>query len=369
MANLNEYLKWRGDLTFSEAPLNEVDNLIFSLLSYVDFQSIVPEEFIPVSVPLKAAANGFFNRNPDLKKVSMGLIIPKDILRLLRTVKELRRFQGVELCGHINRIDTATEMQFSATTFLLGNGIALIAYRGTDDTLVGWKEDFNMSFMPVVPAQLAALDYLEQAAKAFPKHALAVTGHSKGGNLAVFASTKVKTKIQDRILSVQSNDGPGFASDLLKTDAYIRIRSRVRTFVPQGAVIGILLEHEENYTVIKSRHVGLFQHDGLTWEVMGPSLVRVQNTKDPKRNDRVLNGWIRQMTPEQREEFAESLYQILSADSAMTLTDLVSAKNKWIRKSRELDPMIYKTVLKTISLLIRDNTKTIITDLIPKKKK
>ncbi len=370
MANLNEYIKWRGELSFSEAPLNEVDNLIFSMLSYIDLRSIIPEELTPVSIPLKAAANGFFNRNPDLKKVSMGLIIPKDILKLLHAIKETRRFQSVELCGHVNQIDTETEMQFSATTFLLDSGTVLVAYRGTDDTLVGWKEDFNMSFMPVVPAQRAALEYLRKVAKAFPKRPLAVTGHSKGGNLAVYAAAKLETKLQDRILTVQSNDGPGFGSDLLKTDSYMRVRSRVKTFVPQGAVIGMLLEHEENYTVIKSRHIGLFQHDALSWDVMGSSLVRAPElNRDSKRNDRVLNDWIRQMTPEQREEFSESLYRILSADSAMTLTELASAKNKWIRKSRELDPMVYKTVLKTISLLIRNNTKTIFSDLISKKKK
>ena len=176
MGTLFDYIKWRGDLSFSEAPLNDVDSLIFSLISYIDFKGIVPEG-CQGAVPIKAAANTFFARNPDYKKYSMGLIVPKEIIKLFRDLKDTKRFRNVNMTSHVNEINTEKEIQFSATVFQPDSKSAVIAYRGTDDTLVGWKEDFNMSFLPVVPAQLAAVDYLHRVAREF-KGDLYITGHS-----------------------------------------------------------------------------------------------------------------------------------------------------------------------------------------------
>ena len=148
------------------------------------------------------------------------------------------------------------------------------------------------------------------------------------------------------------------------------MRPLIRTLVPQSSIVGMLLEHDENYTVIKSRQAGFFQHDGLSWDVMGGAFVRLKDvTDDSKRFDKTLNSWIKSMTPEQRAQFVEALYQILSADNAMTLTDLVSiTKNKWIQKSSSLDPQVHKTIQKTVSVLIEMNAKNIINDLFFKKK-
>ena len=137
MGTLYDYLNWRGDMTFAESSLNEVDSLIFSLLSYVDLKEIVPEHFAEIGIPLRAAANAFFSRNPDTKKISLGVIVPKDIIKLLRAAKDTRRFRSVELKSHVNIIDVEKEMQFSATTFLIAPNTAVIAYRGTDDTIIG----------------------------------------------------------------------------------------------------------------------------------------------------------------------------------------------------------------------------------------
>ena len=370
MGTLYDYINWRGDLSFAEAPMNEVDSLIFSLLSYLDLKEIVPDSHYGSTVSLKAAANAFFSKNPDPKKISMGVIVPKNIVKVFRMVKDTRRYRGVGLKAHVNMIDTKKEMQFSATTFLLDDETTLIAYRGTDDTLVGWKEDFNMSFLAVVPAQTEAVSYLNQAARSSPNVSLRVTGHSKGGNLAVYAAVKCDADVRKRIQQVWSNDGPGFGSGLLNSPEYIDMLPVIRTLVPQSSIVGMLLEHDESYSVVKSRQKGLFQHDGLSWEVMGSSFIRLKSiTEESKRFDKTLNSWIRSMTPEQREQFVEALYQILSADNALTLTDLVSiTKNKWIKKSSSLDPQVHKTIQKTLAALFEMNTKQVLNDLFFRKK-
>lgn len=364
MGTLYDYLKWRGDLSFSEVPMNDVDSLIFSLISYMDLAGIVPEDPRETSIPLKTAANSFFARHPDPKKISMGVIVPKEIITLFREAKDTRRFRSVELCAHTNLIDPVQEMQFSATTFLLEDGSTVVAYRGTDDTLIGWKENFNMSFLTTVPAQQHATEYLEHISLHFAGN-LYVTGHSKGGNLAVYAAVHAASDVRNRIRQVWSNDGPGFSGGMLTDPAYLEMRARIKTLVPQSSVVGMLLEHDENYIVVKSRQAGPFQHDGMSWNVMGGSFVILDRISEGSRKlDRTLNDWVRSMTPEQREEFVDAMYRVLSVNNATTLTELVSNGKQLIFKGKKqqqhLDPQVYQTIQKTLALLF-DNKKNSLT--------
>lgn len=369
MGTLFDYVNWRGDLSFSESPLNDVDNLIFSLLSYLDFSGTVPEDHTGAAIPIKAAANSVLAKNPDMRKFSMGLIVPKEILLLCKAVKDTRRFANVEMRAFVNKIDTHREMQFSAITFFPGDGSIAVTYRGTDDTIVGWKENFNMSYLPVVPAQLEAVDYLNRMAAAFPDAPIYVSGHSKGGNLSVYAAVHCDEAIKPRIRRVWNNDGPGFKRDLLTTPEYLQMRPNIQTLLPESSVVGMLLKHEENYVVVKSKQTGLLQHNGLNWEVMGNSFIRLKTvTQESRHLDRDLNQWISMMTPEQCELFTDSLYKILSSDNALTLTELASAKNKWLKRSQNLDPLVHKTIRKTLSCLMNVSFRNRFGGLLPQKK-
>ena len=369
MGSLFDYLNWRGDLSFSQSEVNEVDGMIFSLISYVDFWGIVPSSHESGrEIPLRAALNAFFSKNPTERTTSMGLMISNEFIRFLKAVKETKRFRNVLLKTHVNQIDPGLEMQFSATTFLPGDGSALIAFRGTDDTLIGWKEDFNMSFMESIPAQRQALSYLEIAAVHFDGD-LRLAGHSKGGNLAIYSAVFCKEPIQTRLQEVWSYDGPGFFHKILDDPRYIKARPVLRTLIPQSSIVGILLEHEESYTVVKSRQKGFLQHDGLSWEVMGTSFVHLETvTDDCKRLDKTVNSFLKTMSLEQREQFADALYQLLSVDNALTLTDLVSMKRRWLAKGRTLDPKVYKTLRQTVGAFINVNAKNRIGGLLPKRK-
>ena len=355
VGTLFDYVSWRGDLSFEQAPFNEVDSLIFALLSYVEYKGIVSEWHFSEPISLQAAATGFFARNPDPRKVSIGLIVPKDIIRLLRTVKETKRYRRVGMVAYVNQIDLEAQMQFSAVTYLLETGEAVVAFRGTDDTIVGWKENFNMSFMDVVPAQAHALEYLNRAAE-YCKGNLYVTGHSKGGNLAVYSAVHTDKETRKRLFGVWNHDGPGFRDNILHEPDYLDIKPQIKTLLPQSSLVGMLLEHEEDYTVVKSRQKGFLQHNGLTWDVMGSQFVRVKTiSAESRRTDKTLKKWVESMSLDQREQFSEALYRILSSDNALTLTDLVSIKNHWLLRSMRMDEDVRRVVKETLRALIKAN--------------
>ena len=262
MATLFDYLRWRGDLTFTQDPPNCVDALIFSALSYIHYGGLV-EQKPEIPVYLQDAAAYFFT----LEAPEARVRVEKD-LDLLHQAAVTTRFGQCRLVMYRDTLIPEQETQFAAVTFLLDDGSAFLAFRGTDYSLVGWKEDFNMSFQQTVPAQRLAVRYLREVAAEYALP-LRLGGHSKGGNLAVFAASRSGPLIQQRILEVYNNDGPGFTRYMMGDPGYLTMVPQIKTYIPQSSVIGMLLEHEEPYTVVKSRTVSLLQHDPYSWEVMG----------------------------------------------------------------------------------------------------
>ena len=321
MADLFDYLKWRGDLSFAQDPPNPVDALIFSGLTYVRYGPAVAEQ-PGVPVTLRRAAEEFFA----LPDYETRTLLKRD-LELLRLAAESRRFGETELFQYRDVLLEEEAAQFAAVTFLIPDGSAFLAFRGTDSTLTGWQEDFNMSFMQVVPAQLMALDYLRQVDGELWKP-LRLGGHSKGGNLAVFAAARSSPAVQSRILQVFNNDGPGFNNYLMGDVGYQAMVPKIRTFVPQSSVIGLLLEHEEPYTVIRSKSVGLLQHDYYSWEVMGPGFLPMEEiTADSRFVSGTLKNWLAQMTPQERAEVVEAMFGLLNLGEVDSALDIFQPKN------------------------------------------
>lgn len=306
MANMFDYLTWRGDLTLAQSPFQDVDSLILSTLAYVFFDGIVPES-MEETVTIAQAAELYFFRSEEQWKSRVD-----EDLELLAHLAESERFAKMELCGYVNKLDLAAEKQFSALTILTGDDMVFVAYRGTDSSSVGWKEDFNMSFMDMVPAQQEAGIYLCQAAKHFAGN-FRVGGHSKGGNLAVFAAAMCPKDVQERIVSVYNHDGPGFREGMLQREGYRAILPRVQTFVPQSSVIGMLLEHEEAYIVIRSSQKGIMQHDPYSWEIIGKDFVRLEElTEESRLLDQTVKTWLNELPEKQREKFVDTVYEGIS---------------------------------------------------------
>jgi len=360
MANILDYLDWRGDLSMAEAPFNEVDNLILCELSYIPFDGILPGPENPQQrMPLFEAAQRYFEGREG-ESIHMGVLVPDTIPLLFERMALTRRYRELLLSSYVNRIDPDTAKQFSAMTIDLGTGAKFIAYRGTDDTLVGWKENFHMSFLPSVPAQRDALAYLCQMAEACPAEQLIVGGHSKGGNLAVYAAMHSPEQVQQRILAVYNNDGPGLQSSALQFEGYLRIRERVHTLLPQSSVVGLLLEHEEEFQVVQSNSIGPFQHDGFSWNVLGPRFIRRSDLSNAsKRLDRTLKNWLLEMDSEKRQQLVDTLFTVLEATEAQTLTDLGHEKLKnaaaMLRTFKALTPETKRMLFLTLKALMKES--------------
>lgn len=320
MANLFDYLEWRGDLTFEQAPFNVVDNLILSCLGYVVLDELVSGFDCGYTTTVAEAA-ALFVQLPEAVK---NLRNEKDEDVLVEMAKT-KRFGNLELLYHVDQVDRVSEKQFAAITVNLGNGCHYVVYRGTDHTVIGWKEDFNMTFCSAVPAQLEAVSYLQKVAER-TEGPLYVGGHSKGGNLAIYAAAHVSPAVQKRIKVVYNNDGPGFQEDVVKGDGYQAICDRVKTFIPQTSLFGLMLEHAEPFTVIESSGIFVMQHDPYTWTVKGPDFVYLEEvTASGRFMDATLRSWLAEITPEQREQFVDAVYEAISADEAVKVQDLAWA--------------------------------------------
>ena len=360
MANLLDYLDWRGDLTMAQAPFNEVDNLILAELSYVDFRGILPPPGQGRPVPLETAAQAFFSRYPEGEKIDLGVLIPDQIPEMLERMAASRRFGGMKLGCFLDQVDAAQGEQFAALAAETGDGAVYLSFRGTDDTLAGWREDLEMACMPEVPAQKKALAYIETAARQYARRKLRLGGHSKGGNLAVYAAVFCPAAIQRRILDVWSNDGPGFHTDLLELPQHRRVADRLHSIVPKSSVVGMLLEHEEDYTVVDSSQQGLMQHDGFSWEVRGNHFVHLHGvTRQAQLTDRELRAWVRELPVARREQFVDSVFQILEASGAKTLTDLRAESFKtagtMVKALKNLDKETREALLRFTGILFMSN--------------
>lgn len=317
-ANVFTYLQWRGDITFEKSPFCPVDNLIFCCLSYLNWDGIADGKSKETAPTLREAADMWDKQEPSHKQMRT----PVDC-DLMRAAAESERFGHIRLFHYAEEYSEEEQQQFAAITFLLNDQTIYAAFRGTDNTLIGWREDFNMSFLPQVPSQKDAAEYLQELLKmGFPN--VLVGGHSKGGNLAVYAATHAPERSFPQIKAVYNNDGPGFSSGLLNSPPFLALQERVHTFVPQASVVGMLLEHDEDYRVIYSSQKGFLQHDPYSWCVIRNDWYYLQDvTAASKLVDGTLKAWLMGMEPEEREKFTDAVFHVLQGDNnARTLQEL-----------------------------------------------
>ena len=354
-SNVHDYITWRGDLTFEQFPMCEVDGLVFSLLSYLDYDGIVPT--VPnmqrEAPALLTVTKRYLKSKGKGEASSHGLVISNDMIRLLVKASKSKRFGLTRPICYENRLCADEEKQFSATAFSLPTGDLFISFRGTDDTLIGWKENFNMSFMYPIPAQKEALIFLERVATSV-KGRIYLGGHSKGGNLAVYAAVKSSPSVNERIVAVYSNDAPGFASEFIASPLYRNMRGRIHTYIPQSSVVGMLLEHEEDYTVVKSGNSGLLQHDAFSWEVVANKFVYLDSISDGSRMiDRKMKEFLSEMTRAERERFVDSLFEAIESQiGAKTLSELAGERLKLFRVWGALDDSSRAQLKRVFSLIV-----------------
>lgn len=355
MSNILDYLDWRGDLKIDRrAPFCEVDNLILTQLSFVDLAGIADGDHLRHSVTLREAAARYL-ANPAAHADRLGVLIPNEVSTLLKKAAASVRFGNMRLLRFENTIDETLQTQFAALCIVVGDGSFYVSFRGTDDTLVGWKENFNMGFMDSVPAQLLAARYTEAAARAI-RGKIRIGGHSKGGNLSLYAASHLPRRLQKRVIAVYNNDGPGFGKSITETEGFAAIAPRVLTVVPQSSVVGLLLEHGKVDKIVKSTGDGVWQHDPYTWEVLGDHFVLADAlTPESLRLEKTLKAWVADMTVEQRRDMVEAVYRVFTANNAKTLTDIASDKLDFLLSLGKMDAKTRDIIFSTGKLLLKES--------------
>ena len=303
--------------TFGERPLGDVDSLALACLSYFR----LPEEAAAARTREGMALPDVY-RAEWFGHMTEGLWDPAGLVRLLACAVASPRLRGLRVCDYAEDLDASQEMQFSACTLRLPGGDAYVSFRGTDNTIVGWKEDFNMAFERDVPSQLAAVAYLERVVPTIEGRVF-VGGHSKGGNLAAYAASMCRPEIAARITRAFSHDGPGFTAEALAAQGWRERSGLVSKTVPKSSLIGMLFEQQEEYSVVDSSTVGILQHDPFSWVVEGCDFVRAEGISRPAAAlDQTLNQWISSMTHEEREGFVNTLFSVLYASGQDTFAEL-----------------------------------------------
>ena len=327
MANMEDYIKWRGDLSFEQDPFNEVDGLILTQLGYLDLGGVVPAWNEKNSISMAKLIEKYWLKNPPAEMPDkIGIV--RNPARLFGLLKESRRFSELIFANYINRVDKEKQEQFAAMTTWIPDGSIYVIYRGTDATMVGWRENLNMSYLNQVPAQLEAVSYLERVFE-WTNFKLRLGGHSKGGNLAVYAAMHISAEISGRIVSVDNYDGPGFRTAITKRPEYSQTMEKVRTYLPESSVIGRLMEHSEKYRVIKADATGLWQHDAFTWQIEGNSFVYAEALDaESDMVELTVKQWLEKIDESERKQFVDTLFDVLAAAKIETVSDLANMKWK-----------------------------------------
>ena len=313
MANINEYLLWRGDLPFSlKYCFNEIDSVILARFSYLIFNKIKMESFETiesVSIKMKDFENDEFLYNGDKE--------------LITNLGNSFRYKDLVVSDYINNNNRELEKQFGAITIHFPNNEMYISFIGTDSTILGWKEDFNMAFMENVPCQIAGKDYVQMIADKYPNKKIRIGGHSKGGNVAIYSGISARTDIKNRIIKIYNYDGPGFNKDIINKYGNDDIVSKIETYIPQDSVIGRLLNHKEKMTVILSNEKGILQHDIYSWQVLKDDLIHLnKNTEISEDIDKTLTDWLEETTNEQRKIVIDAVFELFYSTESNTFGEM-----------------------------------------------
>lgn len=338
MSTIFDYLKEVTYDSIYDRPFTELDVLALTELTYLPFGHIVPQgDTTGIPVRLSDAM--------ELIERTTNFIVTNQHLHLVDELATSKRFKNIKLLNYVDEYDPDVQKQFAAMTYRLTMDVYLVIFRGTDDTLIGWKEDFHMTYMDHVPAQKRAASYLQHVMKEFPKGRFMVAGHSKGGNLVAYACTYLPDYLFERVDAIYCYDAPGLNKAIIETEGYQRVAHLIHRFVPQGSIVGMMLEVPEPATIVKSRAFGGFaQHDAFTWMVEKDTFVTLDQTSpDSQQTDETLKQWVREVPDSQLKKFFDTFFGLFLDAGITSINDLMDLKNfskikEIFQNAQDLDP-------------------------------
>lgn len=348
MANINDYLKWRGDIPINRNfKFNEIDSMILARFSYLRFDKIKMEKeetIESISEKMRFLDNDEFRYNGD-----------KDLITYLG---ESIRFKDMKVTDYVQNNEEELEQQFGAITVHISNKEMYLSYIGTDSTIYGWKEDFNMAFMDSVPCQVLGVKYTNNVARKYPSKKIRIGGHSKGGNVAIYSAIEAGADIKTRIIKVYNYDGPGFNDDIVRKYGTNSIIKKIETYIPQDSVIGRIMTHKEKCTIALSNEKGIYQHDIYSWQILKNDLVKSENLTDSSDIIKAtLNDWLNKTTNEQRKIFFDGIFELFYATDANTFGEISKSLSKNMKKIltayKEIPEEDKKAIFKMLKLFAK----------------
>ena len=342
MTNILDYMKWRDDLSFEENRVNLIDYFILSQLPIIDFRNELKYD---ETLTLEELSNRFFSNNPQIEKI--GLIIPSKMIDLFKLVGQSTRFKNIKVSHYVCDISLEEEKQFSALTYHLPDNELFVGFSGTDDTIIGWKENLDMMYKEFVPAQIEGINYLNNLDNGY---IIKCGGHSKGGNLALVASSFCNKEIS----KVFCFDSPGVNKKIYESEEYNKMLDNVITILPDSSIVGRTFNIPKNVKLVKSSQKGVYQHDPFTWEIIKTNFMYVSKpSKDAILFQEGLNEIIDEMTEDERIGFSNSMYKILKGTNNYSLLDLegrvltlISGYFKLSKEDRKYLNKPYKRLIK-----------------------
>jgi hypothetical protein len=365
MGTIMDYLEWRGDLRFSQYPFNDIDAMILAMLTYLPLNGIVPATGSNKKISFSEVADHFSSKSGSKTKkipkinTSVSAAMDSDLVELFLAAAHSERFNTIQLSRFEAKTDFAAGEQFAAVTFTLP-GIKrekVIAFRGTDNTLIGWKEDMEMAYMEQIPAHESACRYLKRSMDILPGK-VTVCGHSKGGNLAVYAGSRMKQINQAKLSRIINFDGPGFSFSLVPRASFTHCEHKVVNYIPEESVVGVMLEQVGKRHVVASTAHSIYQHYALTWKVAGAKFIEGSLSNTAKLLEDTLETWLKELSLEKRKTFTDALFDILGASEGKTVDPVDHLKdiNQIIKNYSQLDESTKKLLSEVISSLTAQAT-------------
>lgn len=320
--NVCTYIRFKGDCSFKKMSFNEVDAMIFALLSYVDFRQILtsPQTLEDAYKKLLIVEEKGIDDSRPHTPTSL------DVLEMVKLMAHSTRFHNIILDHYVDEYSLSQSEQFAALTITFMPHFHVFSFRGTDDSLAGWKENWEMIYKMPVTGQTKALAYIQDHISSKWYHAFEhywLVGHSKGGNLAVYGACCLEEKQAKKIDGIYSFDGPGFRFPLTEFPHYTALKSRIHSYTPSFSVIGMTFEYYHKDYTIQSFEEGLAQHLGFSWVVCNDHFVRSMRDEESIQVEELFHSWLSEIPLDEREQFVQSLFQVLEQANITNLQEFL----------------------------------------------
>ena len=357
MGNLITYVQQYGAQTFEDKSLTDIDVLVLTEIAYLPFDEIVPKSFdITEAISLEQLGKEF-ETIKEKEHENNPFMITSERIELLEVVSKSQRYKEIKVFGFMNDIDDERTKQFAAVCYQWEEENRWIIFRGTDETLIGWKEDFMMTYSDLIPAQTDAIEYLKKQAETF-SGTLNVSGHSKGGNLSLYASAMQEEAIQNRIEQIYCWDSPGVHRSILGTEGYQRVVSKAKRYIPQDSIVGLMLESQVPYHIIESQGSGISQHSALMWNIEEDHFVELTElTRNSQLTDQTFKQWTEVVSEEDLKLFFDTFFELFFEMGVETVNDVYynfrMYMQKFFEKAYRMNPEKREVLLRVGHLLFQ----------------